>query len=224
MKTEISIQQNQLAYMGTFMVPVLELWGQGGILLKDIYDALSPFGISLSDMRSEAVTSDVSGQAIRVSLTNIGTYQFRFDRIESTFVNFSDQVLAEIPKYLAAGTSWLRKRSPQFKFGVHRFVYSGHGMLKEGGAAGRLELAARPIVGSGENLGTGAIYHWRVADKAWTLQLIVDRSTLIPGGVYLMFVLEVARDHVDFWELLGQGRKLFEDATASLDMIVLRGS
>ncbi len=218
MKAELTVVHNQLVYTGTFVRPPLQIWGQGNMLLQGIYDALSPFGVQLSDIRSESVSPDIAGQAITANLKPNGMYRFRFDRVEATFFNFSEPLLSEIPRFCESSTEWIRKSAHAVEFGSHKFVYSCHGQLKETPILKWLRFANGDIPVAGQNQGAGAIFHWSVPEKAWATQLVFDRSVLVPDGLFLMFTLEVKRDEVAFENIAKEGRAYLEAILAKLDL------
>jgi hypothetical protein len=223
-KAELTVIHNQLVYTGTFVRPPLQIWGQGNALLQGVYDALSPFGVRLSDIRSESVSPDVAGQAITANLKPNGMYRFRFDKVETTFFNFSEPVLSEIPRFCESSTEWIRKYAHSVEFGSHKFVYSCHGQLKETPILKWLRLANGDIPIAGQSQGAGAIFYWSVPEKAWTTQLVIDRSVLLSDGLFLMFSLEVKKDEVVFEDIGREGRAYLETILAKLDLEFTSGT
>jgi hypothetical protein len=182
---DLLVNQVQLVHTAYFARPVLELWGEGKRILQELYEAFSPYGVTLSDIRVESATSNPADQVVAVTIGVNGIHRFRYDRIESTFFNFSDEFLAQIPPILNSSTAWIRATVPSAKFVAHHFVYSSHSniggisideLLKSIGPAG-------PAAG-GVNTGSGVIFHWEVPERQWTTQLVIDKSLALGNGVF----------------------------------------
>jgi hypothetical protein len=76
--------------------------------------------------------SNAAETIVTVKLGEIGSCKFALDRTESSFANFTEEAFQSIPKLLAASTNWIRTSVPSFKVASHQFIYSNHGLLKEG--------------------------------------------------------------------------------------------
>lgn len=223
MRAELAVVNNQIAYTGAFLRPPFQLWGHGDLLLQEIFNALSPFGVKLSDIRSESLSADISGQAITANLGLGGVYRFRFDRIEATFFNFAESFFKEFPKLCDSATRWIRKAAQDIEFSSHKFVYSCHGRLGPLQVSQWLNLAQGEIKTAGKSRGSGAIFHWFLEEKAWTTELVLDRSTLVPDGLFLMFTLEINKNDVVFEDVAPEARSYLQTVLSELGLGFARG-
>lgn len=126
--------------------------------------------------------------------------------------------MAEFPKICEASTGWIRKEAKDFEISSHRFVYSCHGLLKDVRVAEWLNLGHAGIRDAGKAQGTGAIFHWSLPDKSWTTQLVLDKSVVVSGGLYLMFTLDVARNLIAFTEVALEARSYLNAIVAQLGL------
>lgn len=194
MAYELTVQQNQLVHTATFSRPVLELWGEGGAIIDGILRALGPFGVRLADIRNESPSQNPADQIVTATIGLRGIFRFRFDKLESTFFNFVDEDLLQIPKILEAGTSWVQKAVPTATISNHQVVYSSHGTLKGKSVKDFLGFSKVSAKSGGINNGSGVIFHWLLPEREWETQFLIDRSLLIPDGLFLMFSLSSKKE------------------------------
>lgn len=199
MAHELLVQQNQLVHTGFFTRPLFELWGEGKTILRGLYEALSPYGAALPDMHLQPVQTTPGDPAISVSIGARGTFTFRLDRTESTFFNFSEELLGDISRIIESSAQWIRVAVPSFEFKSHQAVYSSHSIVEKSTVEAVLaSLGAKTLKSGGTDRGTGVIFHWSVPEENWTSQLVLDRSVIVSGGLYLMFSLLIAGDISDY--------------------------
>ena len=55
--------------------------------------------------------------------------------------------------------------------------------------------------------GHGAIFNWKVPEKRWNTQLLIDKSLAVSNGLFLMFSVNVAADKVNFADLAGHAQE-----------------
>jgi len=217
MHHELLVQQSQLAHTGVFSRPLFELWGEGKTILRGLFEALSPFGATLPDLHIQPVLATPADPAITVNIGTSGILTFKLDRTESSFFNFTDESLRNIPKILKSSTMWIRSAVPSFRFSSHQFVYSSHSRIGKStvekvlGSAGMKSLKS-----GGLDKGTGVIFHWSVPERNWTTQLVLDRSVVLEGGLYMMFTLMVVGDDMDYDSLGRDGRTYLDGLLSEL--------
>jgi hypothetical protein len=219
MTHELQVGQEYLSYIGTFARPPFRLWGQGGAILEGLYDALAPFGVRFHDFRLEANSQLPTDIGVTATFANRGTHAFRFDRIESKFFNFDAQFYAAIPRILEATQAWLRKTVPSFQFASHQFLYSCHASIKGGSTALYLaDIVKTRVIAAGKERGKGLIFHWELPQKKWETHLILDRSTSISDGLYLVFTLNAFIDDVEYAAMAEEGRIYLVDVLKELGL------
>jgi hypothetical protein len=212
MAYELVVRQNQLIHTGLFSRPLFELWGDGRTILGGLFEAFSPFGTTLPDVRVEPGLVSPADQVISVSIGLLGLHKFKFDRIESTFFNFSDETLLSIPGIIEASSKWIRAAVSSFEFGSHQFVYSSHCQVGNSTAREILgSIYARSVKSGGLDSGTGVIFHWEVPDRSWTTQLVLDRSVVVADGLYVMFTL-IVQGHISDYVALAKDARMYVDA------------
>lgn len=217
---ELIVEQNQVSYTGLYSRPPFQLWGEGSIILAGLCDAFAPFSVTLASVRVEGTGSQSPlDQAVNVAFGANGIYRFRFDKVESTFMNFSDEDLQKLPMILAAGESWLRKAVPELKFQSHQIQYGSHSRLSEGSTDEVMRrLVKADFEVPGDSLKVGAILKWTEPQTGWTLQMTVDYSQLIEDGLFLWFGVTLLTDNVNFTEFAVTARSLLENRLKELGL------
>lgn len=225
MPYELLVQQNQLVHTGYFSHPLLELWGDGKTILGGLFEAFSPYGTNLPDIRVEPGLASPSEQVITINIGLMGLHRFRFDRVESTFFNFSDDTLLKIPGIIEASTKWIRGAVSSLKFASHQFVYSSHCQVANFLGKDVLRpICANPVKSAGFDLGAGVVLHWEVPDRSWTTQLVLDRSLTVKDGLYIMFTLLVRGEVLDYATLARDARSYIENVLGELGLTFNRAS
>ena len=219
MSYELLVQQNQLIHTGHFSRPLFELWGDGKTILRGLFEAFSPFGTTLPDIRVEPGLVSPADQVITVNIGLVGLHRFKFDRVESTFFNFSDEVFPKIADIIEASTKWIRSAVSSFEFASHQFVYSNHCQVVNSSARDLLgSINKRSVKSGGLDLGTGLILHWEVPERNWTTQLVLDRSLVVTDGLYMMFTLLAPGSVSDYATLAKSGRTYLEAVLSELGL------
>lgn len=193
------VEQNQLDYFGAFERPAFTLWGEGRALLEGMYDAFSGPGTTFSDFRVEGLPDDPSTQTVKVHLGLKGTYRFKFDRVEATMTNLSEQGLVEAFSLLQKGEVWLRATVPQFRFTQHLFGYTAHCEIQDGTSESALaDLGLVKCEGIGQSRSSGIIFHSEIPEENLTLHLTVDHSLAVHEGLFLSLSIVLNQNEIDY--------------------------
>jgi hypothetical protein len=200
----LNVQHEQLTHSAHFSRPLFDLWGNGKTILNGVYGAFRPLGATVASIRVEG--SAPADQHVSVVLGNV-THAFRFDRIETTFVNPTEQVFASIPTVLQDALSWVRAACPDVPVAAHQFVHFTHSKLEDESLEEVLSRVgpAAPRSG-GQATGSGAVFHWTVPENGWLTQLTVDKSLAIKDGIFVMVSISVATDKIEFGPFAEAGR------------------
>jgi hypothetical protein len=195
---------------------LFDLWGDGKTILNGVYRALQPFGATLSNIRIEG--SGPADQHVSVSVGPT-TQVFRFDRVETTFINPTDQVFDKIPSILGDSLGWVRAACPDIPVAAHQASHLTHSKLSEETLEQVLSRIGptAPKIG-GQTQGSGAIFHWKVPEHQWVTQLTIDRSVGIQNGLFVMLSINAPVDKIDYRELLEAGRKYLLQVLAELGL------
>jgi hypothetical protein len=220
MPATLDFRQESLGYTGTFERPALELWGAGGNVIGRLHEALAPYKVGLQNFHLSPTLPTAADPMLTV---NVGTtvLKFSFEKIDVAFTNFTEEELQGIPTFLDLTTNWLTKAVPSFAFSSHQVQYYSHSFLKESPVEDYLRLRSQK--GSslpGFDLGTGVIQHRSIPERKWVTQLIVDRSQLIPGALFISLFIRIESGKLEYGALLAEGRKFFETAVGELGLVV----
>jgi hypothetical protein len=206
MKSLLAVQNEELSHTARFERPLLELFGNPRAILTGLYGAFAPFGVSLADIRAEGLNP--ADQVITVNIKYQGVHRFRFDRVETAFFQFSEDAFEKVPLILDASLRWIRDALAGASIKSHQFVHTTHSKLVDGTVADVLRRIGPSAPNSGgTDIGSGAVFHWEVPQDGWATQLVVDRSVVVPNGLFLMFTLNVPVDKINFVDLSVRGRE-----------------
>ncbi len=218
MPATLDLRHESLGYTGNFARPTFELWGAGGIIVSQLYDALSPYRVNLQNFKLAGALPSAADTVLTVQVGST-VLKFSFEKIEVTFTGFSEEEFQAIPKFLEASTIWLGKAVPGFLFSSHQIQYFSHSFLKEGSVDEFLKATnPKPLRSAGFDLGTGAIFHHSVPEKKWVTQLTLDRSQYIPGSLFIGLSIGIETGPVNYDSLLGEGRAYFANALGELGL------
>lgn len=217
---KLIIQQNQVNYVGLFSKPAFSLWGEGSKILEELYKAFAPYKLSLTDFRQDYLSPVLSDISVTVFLGANGNYKFKFDRVEASLSNFSEQELTGFPTdVLSRGTDWLRSSLPDFSFQTHLLTYNNHSKLSEGTAKEFLLKFSQVNLGSvGKGLGNGLIFNWIEPKLERRVQLMIDHSHAYADALFIQFLMQYAGDKMDYWETAATGRDLLGKALAIIGL------
>lgn len=218
MPATLDLQHESLAYTGNFARPTFELWGAGGTVVKEIYEALSPYKVSLQNFQLAPSLSSAADAILTVNVVNT-VLKFSFVKIDVSFTSFSEEEFQGIPRFLKASTDWLAKAVPSFSFASHEVQYFSHSLLKEVSVDDFLRsVNPRTLKSAGFDLGAGAIFHRSVPERKWVARLMLDRSQYIPGALFVGLSIKIESGLVDYESLLTQGRGYFQESIGELGL------
>lgn len=218
MPATLDLRHESLLYTGNFARPTFELWGAGGTIVRQLYEALSPYKVSLQSFQLAAALSSAADTVLTVHIGST-VLKFSFEKIDVTFTGFNEKEFQDIPKFLQASTVWLGKIVPDFLFGSHEVQYFSHSFLKEASVDDFLRTTSpRTMKSAGFDLGTGAILHRSVPERKWVTRLMLDRSQYIPGALFVGLSIRIETGVVDYESLLAQGRGYFLESVDQLGL------
>ena len=217
---KLIIQQNQVSYVGLFSKPAFSLWGNSSRILEELYKAFTPYKVSLADFRQDYLYPVISDVSVSVFLGSKGNYKFKFDRIEASFSNFTEQELTDFPDVLSRGTDWLRSAIPDFSFQTHLFTYHNHSKLSEGTAREfLLSFSQVSLEDIGAGLGNGLIFNWIEPKQERRVQLTIDHSLAYTDALFIqMLLIQSVGDKIDYQETAETGRDLLDSALAKIGL------
>jgi hypothetical protein len=201
----LSVQHEQMTHTAHFSRPVFDLWGNGRTILNGVYNAFRTLGASVSNIKAEG--SNPSDQRVSVALPNGVSYVFRFDRVETTFLNPTQALFDNASEILTGALAWIREASPQTQVAVHNFVHFTHSNLQGETLQDVLSrIGPEAPRSGGQPLGNGAIFHWVVPEQKWITQLNIDKSVAVPNGLFVMLSITISVDKIQFMSVLERGR------------------
>lgn len=217
----ITVGQDQLDYVGLLKAPAFGLLSQPDKVTSGLYYAFVGLHTGLSDFEVDNESSAQLNETLIVNLGQRGTYRFDYERIEWTLPNAG--ALELDASVLDRGDAWLRSTLPETKFQHHYYTYFAHCWIDEGTATDfLLGLSSPQLVGFGENHGTGLIFHVSFPTHKWSLQITVDHSNVIVGGLFVQLVSAIAVDQVPHQQTVRHIDDIFRKALAQLGLELVR--
>lgn len=217
MPATIDIQHEVLTYSAVFERPALNLWGNGGAIVRGFLDSLAPFNVTLRNFQIHT-TASPADPVVTVT-SGSATVKFSFSSIEVTFANLNEEVMRGLPRFLDASTSWLKTAVPDFKLSSHGFVYYQHSFLKGTTIDQFLsKFSPKKIELPGVDLGSGAIFNRSVPERYWTTQTTLDRSAAFPGALFLGLSIKIGTGLVDYEKLFAEAMSYYEATLKGLDL------
>lgn len=217
----IQVSQDQLEYVGLFAAPAFSLLSRPEQVVSGLYHAFSGMHHGLSDFEIESESHVPLSETIVVKLTNGGTYRFGSERIEWTLPSASTSDLDAL--VLDKAAEWIRSALPSGKFQSHYYTYYAHAWVLEGSAKDfLLGLGGPQLPGLGESQGTGFIFHGTYPAHGWTLQLTIDHSNVVAGGLYIHVVSTVMADHAPHQETVRYIDDVLVDSLKRLGLQLVR--
>jgi hypothetical protein len=215
----LTVKQNQIEYIGLFEKPVFSLVGEARQIFEGLYNAFSPYQVALSDFRLEETLTTPSSFGVNVHLKSLGSYKFRFDRVECTVIGFADEDLTKFAVALKRGEDWLRSAAPGFSFKSHTFFYAGHCQLSESTSQDfLLALPGREVIDIGQGLGDGIIHNWRDSETGGRFQFLIDHSLSINDGIFIQLTALIADDQLDYSAAISRGQALLGEALEKIGL------
>lgn len=213
------VRQNQISYAGLFSRPALSFLGSGGKIIDGLLAAYKDQNVNLGSFRLEQASPDPTAHSVNLAFSPSCVYQFKLDRVESVVSNFRREDYEMFPRILSQGAEWLRSAIPEFSFQSHLFTYFGHNGLSDGTSQDVLaQLPSISIPEIGVSEGNGVIFHWRIPDRDWKAQLLIDHSLSVPGGLFVQFLLFGVGDQIDYSATATTGRSIMEVALRKIGL------
>lgn len=214
----LDLQQETLIYTGNFARPIFELWGAGGTIVREMYEALSPYKVNLQNFQLAGALASAADTVLTVQIGST-ILKLSFVKVDVSFTGFSEEEFQGIPKFLQASTGWLSKVIPDFVFASHEFQYFSHSFLKDASVDDFLRTTyPRTVKSAGFDLGTGVVFHRSVPERKWVTRLMLDRSQYIPGALFVGLSIKIETKLLDYESLLIQGRGYFQESIAPLGL------
>ncbi len=116
MPFELDLRHEALNYTGHYARPTLELWGNGGLMIRGLLDALGTHGVSLQQIQVSGHLANASETVMTAHLPSIGSVKFGLDKIECSFANFTTAFFESLPQTMNDLVAWITKAVPDFKF------------------------------------------------------------------------------------------------------------
>ncbi len=219
MPKELDIRLENLTYTVRFAPPVFHLWGRGGEVVGPLYDALSPYGVTLGNILVHSGVANAADPMITVWVRGNSTVKFAFDRIEFALNNFTQEFFEEFPRLFRDCTGWLRREPSTVRFASHSFGYFCHAMVKNSTVKAVLEsINPRTLRSAGSSTGTSTIFHNSVSDKNWTTRVWFEQSQTFPGGLFIALNIDTITEELDYEATMVDARAYFRSVLAEVDL------
>src|SRR5260221_9316584 len=98
MPQELELRLESLTSSARFARVVFSLWGKGGEIVGPLYDALSPYGVTIGNIVVTGAMPNSSEPVVTVWVRGTSTVKFAFDRIEFALNGLTDEFFERIPK------------------------------------------------------------------------------------------------------------------------------
>jgi hypothetical protein len=212
-------RQNSFNYVATLARPIFSLWDRPGALLAGLYDAYSDIGIGLRDISFVGPENAAAERGVAVNWGERSSMTLRLDRMEATIRNYLQSDLEAVPGYIERGEDWLRRESPEHRFATRLVTTSSHSLLNGESVEGILRnIGIRELNSSGRPRGHGASYHFEFPERSTLVDLMIDRSLVIDGGLYLNTMFLISGDIVDYHDVLNWGRATIDDLLSQIGL------
>lgn len=216
----LDLRNESLIYMGLFKRPPFELWGGGGGVVRELYEALQPYNVTLQQIQV-APSLATAGDTILTIRIGQTVLTFSYEKIEVLFTAFSEAEFQGIPKFLQAATEWLTKDTSSQRFKSHEVRYFSHSVLKDAHVDEfLLKVNSKAITSEGINVGGGLIFNHVLPRKQWIVSLTMDRSQFIKGALFIGLSIHVESPTIDYQSLLIEGREFFMKAVGQFGLVL----
>jgi len=216
MPKELDIRIESLTYTARFAKPLFSLWGKGGEIVGPLYDALSPFGVTLGNIVVNTGAANSADPVITVWVRGNSTVKFAFDRIEFAFNGFTEEFFRALPKLFRDSTGWIK---PKCKFASHNFGYFCHAMVKNSTAREVLDTVnPKTLRAAGSSMGNASTLHSSVSAKNWTTRITFDNSQAVPGALFIALIIDTVTDELDYEAVMLDARTYFSSVLAEVDL------
>ncbi len=202
-KNRFHLNDTGLQYLSRFVNPAFVLWRDEATLIENIFDLFTPFGVELTNIRTENEGESINDKAIVVSLEDLGEFSLRYGNIGWESENKSQQELSDIIEILGYINTKLPSICPDLKYDSHYLEFGGHGGLETGTSfQDVLQQFHEPKFKSiNQNLPSGLILNWLDIDNQRRFHFEIDESLEIPGGLFLRLVIQFRKDKLEVMDL-----------------------
>jgi hypothetical protein len=195
---QLDIVQDRLEYVGLLAAPAFRVFANQIALASGLYQAFQGYHSGIDNINFEGESAKPLQRSCVVDLGDHGTYRLSLERVEWTRTNAWAYQLAST--VLGQGDAWLRQLgggAPLMH--SHYFTYSAH--VFPIGSAPRdvlMGIGGPALQGFGDNEGTGVIFHTRNPVDEHELQLTIDHSHDVQGGLFIEMLIVFEHDSLDF--------------------------
>lgn len=216
----LHVGEAQFDYVATFAEPAFPLWANVGGLLASLYHGFAGLHAGLESIVSEGESRDPLARSAAVTLRDGAVFRIGYAASEAILPDYSSDELARFPEVLAKADGWLRAIWPRAVVASHLYTFTLDGTVSGGPDAFLDSLNGRRFPGVPASLATGTVFHGRLPDRDWTVQLAVDHSTRVPGGLHVQFALVAGDDQIDPAATLTDAAGFLRDTLAALSLRV----
>jgi hypothetical protein len=182
-----------------FESPAFSLWKNKAILIENVFNLFSPFGIEITDISTENENGSLGDESIVVNLEDLGEFKLRYSNINWESEDNSKKDLSEIFEIIAYINDKLPSITAGLKYDYHLLEFGGHGGLETGFSfQSFLQQFHEPKLKSiHQNLPNGMMFNWQNADAQSRFHVEIDESLNIPGGIFMRWVVRFSRDKIE---------------------------
>lgn len=179
---ELNIHHADLALQSDFAEPAFAVFADTARLYRELYQRLSPFGLSLSDVRWE-------GQALGDLRVWFYLFQYLFVvtlRLERLELQVTEVIRRDVANIAGAASGLFSAVAaaggPGFK--THNLTVNAHGVIEGGDAQSLIGTFTRPGPTSlGQAAGAGVAFYYGPSGALLMSAITLDRSGLVPEGL-----------------------------------------
>lgn len=188
--------------------------------MQHMYEALSPYGVKLSNFQISPNIPDASGIVITTGLPGgNSTIKFAFDRMEFVLNNFTEEFFQSVPKMFGDCTAWIKHAVPDFQFESHNVGYFCHAFVKDATTKQFLDsINPMTLKSAGANLGSGTTFHYYDAERNWQVRILFDHSLALPGSLFVGFVIDTTTQEINYERMLADGRAYLAAVLQEVDL------
>ncbi len=221
---KVRLVQGDLAYQGEFSSPAFDLVGSFLSLLTRLYARMAKFGVRPADLKLESGQS-LAESALLCALHGLNAQaRIRVERVEANFLELrrvtQDQVLAIILEAIGA----VQELSPQLAFKTHGIVLSLHGVLEGITFEDFIQrYTVKAPDGLGPPVGSGVVYYYGPETERDNSSVVLDKSLVVSGGLYLRMNLTINGTKVSVTEVHDKVSAYFNLLVKKLDLEITWG-
>lgn len=223
--TPFEVRQTELAYHASLEPPVFDLGARWVELQTAIYTHLGRFKLRLADIKVEGATSNPGDVSVACWILNYGAVvRYRLDRVEawSNSPRLAEDT-ALTGEIVNEAMQVLRIASPNAKIVMHSVNVALHGIVAEETAARVASYVTRTPDGSPSLIPSGVSFLCEFPSGEGQGSIVLERSALIPGGMFLRITSEHA-GFVSETEAMNRSIEFFQSSAGRLGLDIIWGS